>query len=346
MEVRENQIEEILAHSPIIVKDLLALGEMPKLVGRQISVPSGRLDLLYLDTNFLILIELKVVPYHNDHFNQIIGYKTDLLEYQRQGKMVNCPILSYIFVPSDSTQLAKMELQQEVFVQAYNPEYLLEYFYKNSLKPITSFVDKKPIDIGIWNIHLINDLIYQAHNGLSYNEIKEFLELSDKTFYNKVKFAKELGLIEWNPRSKYFSLTKLGIDYSMSKDLNYDGLLSESQAKLLRNQVIRNPYESSIIVGIASMVECVFSLAKITYPVPMDIIQNYYAYYSGKVYNWQTDKSKKHGLVMYSNYAIDLGLLAKTDKSIFITPEGIKFVLQLQLHKGLKLLEKVEINFE
>ena len=47
---------------------------------------------------------------------------------------------------------------------------------------------------------------------------------------------------------------------------------------------------------------------------------------------------------MYSNYAINLGLVEKTDNNIYLTPEGFKFVIQMQLHKSLKLMDNLDIN--
>jgi hypothetical protein len=47
---------------------------------------------------------------------------------------------------------------------------------------------------------------------------------------------------------------------------------------------------------------------------------------------------------MYSNYAIDLGLMAKTDNNVYLTPDGFKFVIQLQLHKSLKLMNNLVVN--
>ncbi len=44
------------------------------------------------------------------------------------------------------------------------------------------------------------------------------------------------------------------------------------QAKLLKEHVMENPYESCIILGIASMVECVFTLSKTSYPVPLQLL--------------------------------------------------------------------------
>jgi hypothetical protein len=66
--------------------------------------------------------------------------------------------------------------------------------------------------------------------------------------------------------------------------------------------------------------------------------------YSGKIYDWQTQKAKSHGAKMYSNYAIELGLMAKSNNSVFLTPEGLKFVIQMQLHKSLNLIDYISVN--
>ena len=132
--------------------------------------------------------------------------------------------------------------------------------------------------------------------------------------------------------------------YIAAKDDYFRDTLSEEQAKLLRNQVVENPYSSSVIVGIASMVECVFTLSKTSYPVSLSQLESYFAAYSGKIYDWQTEKAQRHGTKMYSNYAIDLGLMAKTDNNVYLTPDGFKFVIQLQLHKSLKLMNHLVIS--
>jgi len=42
---------------------------------------------------------------------------------------------------------------------------------------------------------------------------------------------------------------------------------------------------------------------------------------------------------MYINYGVCLGLLGKSGDSIFLTPEGFRFTIQMQLHKSIKLLD-------
>jgi len=83
---------------------------------------------------------------------------------------------------------------------------------------------------------------------------------------------------------------------------------------------------------------------KASYPVPLEQLEQYFAIYSGKSLEWQTPRAKMYGAKMYSNYAIDLGLLAKNDSSVYLTPEGFKFVIQMQLHKSLKLMNYLNIN--
>lgn len=45
---------------------------------------------------------------------------------------------------------------------------------------------------------------------------------------------------------------------------------------------------------------------------------------------------------MYSNYAIDLGLVGKIGEHYFVTPGGLNFVLLLNMHKSLKLIENAK----
>ena len=59
-QVRESQIEDVLASFPQIAQSVLELDEPPQLVARQMNIPSGRLDLLYATGRTLTLVELQV----------------------------------------------------------------------------------------------------------------------------------------------------------------------------------------------------------------------------------------------------------------------------------------------
>jgi hypothetical protein len=344
MEIRETQIEDILISSPALMKDTLRLDEEPRLIGRQIIVPSGRLDMLFVYKKDLYLIELKVASFQKKFVQQVVSYRNDLLLFQQQGKLIQGNILTFLLLPEFNNSNKKAAESENVLCEQYNPETILQYFYSEKLRPITSFVEKKPIDIGIWNIHLINKFIYLLDKTSSIKAIQNKVGGSPKSLYNKIKFADELGLLIWNSKNDYIALSEIGKKYIAAKDDYFKEILSEEQAKLLKNQVIENPYNSSVILGIASIVECVFTLSKTSYPVALSQLENYFTIYSGKIYDWQTEKAQKHGAKMYSNYAIDLGLMAKADNNVYLTPDGFKFVVQLQLHKSLKLMNHLVVN--
>ncbi len=312
-------------------------------MGRQILIPSGRLDMLYAFKTKFLLIELKVTSFNKKHIQQVLQYKQDLIDFQKSGKLLQCEIQPYLLCTSINENQKKVGIQEGVVCLDYNPEEILKYFYQN-LRPIASFVEIKPIDIGIWNLHLINKVIYELKGTNSVKELQNIVKDSKKTLYNKIKFAGELRLINWVPNSDVISLSDLGEKYYEARDFNYMDRLSDRQAELIKYFVIQNPYESSVILGIASVVEAAFALSRNTYPVPMRQLYEYFTYHSGKFFDWQTDKAKYNATRMYSNYVVDLGLLAKTDQNVYLTPEGFKFTIQMQLHKSLKLMETLKVN--
>jgi len=59
MEIRETQIDDILISSPALMKETLRLDEEPRLIGRQIIVPSGRLDMLYAYQSSISMLSCK-----------------------------------------------------------------------------------------------------------------------------------------------------------------------------------------------------------------------------------------------------------------------------------------------
>jgi hypothetical protein len=91
MDIRESQIEDVLVSAPLLTKHILNLDDEPRLLVRQMIIPSGRLDLLYAYQTKLLLIELKVVPFQHKFIKQVLDYKNDLINYQEQGRV--CPLM-------------------------------------------------------------------------------------------------------------------------------------------------------------------------------------------------------------------------------------------------------------
>lgn len=342
MEIRENQIEDVLVSAPILTRNILNLSEEPRLLARQMILPSGRLDLLYAYQTNLLLLELKVVPLRQEFIKQVANYRNDLKTFQNNGKLLQGDIQTFLVCPEVSSELRTKAHSENIFCFEYSPEDVLHYFYTN-LKPIASLAEKKPIDIGIWNLHLTHEFIYLLGETSSVKELHNLIGGSSRTLYNKIKFANELRLVNWKPNRDEITLSNLGFEYVKRKDVFLPQRLSEEQASLLKQFVIKYPFESPVILGIASIVESVFSLAKNTYPVPFEQLLDYFTDYSGKHFDWQTKKSRFNGTKMYSNYATDLGLLGKSGETIFLTPEGFRFTIQMQLHKSLQLMDSLRI---
>ncbi|MGI9558464.1 MAG: hypothetical protein ACR2NQ_02180 [Thermodesulfobacteriota bacterium] len=342
LEVRESQIEDALVSVNSLTKDLLQLKDVPKLLVRQLPLPSGRLDLLYTYQDRLLLIELKVVNFQKKFLRQVLNYKSDLEKFQQGKKLVKGDIEPYLLCADASKSDENLARKDGVHLAKYDPQYVLNTFYEN-FKPIVFFTENKPIDIGIWNIHLINDVIYHLKGAKSLKVLSKLAGQSTKTLYNKIRFASELKLVETTAKSGNVILTELGEKYLQRKGEELPSRISESQAELLRDFVMKNPYESSVILGIASIVESVFILSKNYYPVPMNDLIKYFPQFSGKVFDWKTPKAKFHGARMYSNYAVDLGLLAKTQNSLSLTPAGVHFTIQMQMHKNLKMIEALPL---
>lgn len=343
MEVRESQIEDILVSAPLLTRNMLGLQDEPRLLSRQMLIPSGRLDLLYAHRTNLLLIELKAVSFQKQFVQQLSAYTGDLLKLQSEGQLLQGQIYPYLLVTGITKDQSQTAAANHIECVVYNPEEVLDSFY-NNMKPIALFTETKPIDIGIWNIHLIHKLLYAIADGIgSVRRLREHLGGSPRTLYNKIKFADELRLVRWFPNEDPISLTTFGQQYCERKDPIWASCLSESQAVLVRSFVMSNPYESSVVLGIASAVESVFALSKNTYPVTMANMMAYYTFHAGKYFDWQTDKAKYNATRMYTNYATDLGLLAKTHDSLYLTPEGIRFTVHMQLHKSLKLVESMKL---
>lgn len=342
MEIREAQIEDILVNAPELTKKILNLDEIPFLLSRQMLIPSGRLDLLYAYQAKLLLIELKITSFHRNFIKQILDYKSDLLAYQQSGRIKKGQIQPYLLCTSTTESQKKLASDNGVFCTDYHPEQVLQFFYEN-LRPIAFFSGIKPIDIGIWNIHLVHELLYLLEKTKSVKVLRQLVRNSQRTLYNKIKFANELRLIEWRPNSDSITLSKFGYEYVDRKDKIFPEGLSEAQSDLMRKFVMQNPYESPIVLGIASIVESVFFLSKNTYPVPMSHLLQYFTYYAGKYFDWQTKKAKYNATRMYTNYAVDLGLLAKSGNTIYLTPEGFRFTIQMQMHKSLKMMDSLKL---
>ena len=342
LEIRESQVEDVLATHPHIAQSILELDEAPRLVARQMIVPSGRLDLLYATGRTLMLVELKVEDARPEFVTQVEHYAGDLRKLQDQGKLVAAPIDTILLCPTfrrDATQACN---EAGVRAMTYSPEEVLSEFFR-SLRPLAELIALRPTDLGLWNIHLIHRALYILESAKTARDIAPRIELSEKTVANHLRLAQELKLVE--RAGNGFALSELGNEYVNARNPDMPpSNLSEAQAAVLRGFIVKDPFASATIFGIFSMVEVIFNLARNSYPVSRELVISHFREATGKLFEWSEAKTAYHGTRMYSNYAIELGLLGRSGDELYLTPDGIRFILLLQLHKSLKMIDVVGLG--
>ncbi|MBI4339267.1 MAG: hypothetical protein HY680_04875 [Chloroflexi bacterium] len=302
-------------------------------------MPSGRLDLLCVSGNHLLLVELKVEEFQERFLGQVMSYTRDLVSLQEQGLLVKTPIQSFLLCPSFSEAQSERCRASGVEPVQYSPADVLQEFFSR-MQSVARFVSIKPNDNGLWNIYLVHRVLYALLDMSSAQEVAAVTGLSRKSVMNHLRFAEDLFLVR--RRGGGWSLTESGARYVVARDARAPvDAISDEQRRTLREFVVKDPFASPTVFGVYSVVECVFTLARNAYPVSVKTLRGYFRDTCGKATQWVTPTSVGHGIGMYSNYAIDLGLLAKIGDRFLLTPDGVRFVLLLQLHKGIAMVDAV-----
>ena len=346
MIVRESQVEDVLATYTDIAKEILGIKEELTLLARQRILPSGdRIDLLFVADSRMKLVELKVEKCKNEFINQVKNYVDELIELQNENKLIAGDIDSFLLTPEFSAEQMELCRKSGITPCEYQPEKVLDAFFAR-LKQFANFITLKPADHGLWQIHLLNRLLYSLSEKkiLIKKELAEETGLSVSTIGSYLRLSIDLHVIEVTENKKY-QLTDLGKKYVWSRDVQAPvESISDEQSRVLQDFIIKDPFVSRTVFGIYTMVESVFTLSKNTYPVPLNMVMNYFRESSGKHFEWSTEKTTLDGNKMYSNYAIELGLIGRIGDKFYITPDGIRFILLLQLHKTIKVIDVLGIS--
>lgn len=344
MLIRESQIEDVLATYPDITKEILGISEDLTLLFRQKILPSGnKLDLLFVAGIRLRLLELKVDTFKDVFLAQTEQYKNELLELQTREKLVKGPVDAYLLCPSIPDKKKEACKLKNIEPIEYSPEFVLESFF-GRLKNLAGFITIKPVDHGLWHLHLLNRLLYHMGKTRTREELVSKIELSKSTIASYLRFAEEMRLVVKKNRNEY-SLTELGKKYVWNRNPKAPvEHISEEQVDVLQDFIIKDPFASRAIYGIYTIVESVFTLSKNTYPVPLDLLIEYFKKTAGKYFTWSSPKVALDGTKMYSNYATEIGLIGRIGDKFYITPNGVRFILLLQLHKTIKTVDALRIT--
>ncbi len=343
--ISESQIEDALVANLIFLAKTLKLPADIKLIARQLRLKSGeeRIDLLLSSGKNLCLVELKVVGFSDDWLKQIISYRDELINLQNAGELVSGEILCFLLITDARETNIKMAKQNGVEVVIYQPIEALKDYYEN-LAAVAPFLKMRPNDYGVFSLGLISRALLQLSNGITKQEdIAEKTGLSKQSIHNHLKVAKEFGLVR--ERDKHYFLTDIGDQYVQfcNKDILIDQL-NEKQIEILKNFVADDPFYSSTVFGIYSIVESAFLLSRNSYPIELLDLRKMFQNISGKVKEWQAEKSLSTATYTFLNFAIDLELLGKIGQQIVITPAGFRFILMLQLHKSIEMIESLSVN--
>ena len=344
MLIRESQIEDVLATYPDITKEILGISEDLTLLSRQKILPSGnKLDLLFVAGTRLKLLELKVEAFQVKFVEQTVQYKNELLKLQAKNKLVKGAVEAYLLCPLITEKQKEMCRLEGIEGIQYSPEFVLESFFSR-LKNLAGFITMKPADHGLWNLRLLNRLLYRMEQIQTKKTLANKTGLSESTVGSYLRFAEEMQLVTKRNRNKY-TLTQLGKKYVWNKDPKApEDHISEEQAMVMQDFIIKDPFASRAIYGIYTIVESVFTLSKNTYPVPLNLVINYFRESSGKFFEWASKKAALDGTKMYSNYVTELGLIGRIGDKFYITPNGVRFILLLQLHKTIKTVDALRIT--
>jgi ribosomal protein L25 (general stress protein Ctc) len=335
--ISEKVIEDILTADKSILAEILSVNASDlSFIARQKIVNSGKLDLIYLYKDEIVLIELKAVQFYKKIITQINDYEKDLLELQLQNKLINVKIKKVILVIGAYKKDFTDCVENEIALIVFKPENILSKYYEN-FKELSAFLKIKSGDFGVVRIGLIKNSLNYVAEGLNVKEIASLESKSEKTINNKFSIAINLNLLSKFKRS-YF-LTELGNQFVNFDDKIVDDRLNESQINLLSEFINSNPFYSQITFTIFSLIESVFILSKTAYPVHKEPLKDYFVKSVGKTETWRAPKARETATYIFSNYACELEYLMKIDNEFYLTPKGINAVLLMQLNRSIKLIE-------
>jgi hypothetical protein len=338
--ILEKTIEDILSADKSILGETLNLNPTGlSQIARQKTLISGKLDLLYMYNDELLLLELKAVEFYENAVRQVNDYYKDLIELQQQNKLINAKIRKILLVTNASKSSFITCNAENIQLIIYDPKSILAKYFEN-FKELTYFLNLQSGDYGVVRLGLIKTTLLLLSQGENIQQICKIEGKSVNTIKNRLSIAIQLGILAKFDHQYY--LTDFGNSLLSDGSENISNNFTERQIGILSKFISDNPFFSSITYTIFAIIESVFILAKSEYPVPLDVLQNYFVRSVGKWRIWKTEKARYTATYIFSNYACELGFLAKVNNCFYITPKGIRSILLLQLNRSLRLIESTD----
>ncbi|MCB1058846.1 MAG: hypothetical protein KDB65_01315 [Calditrichaeota bacterium] len=340
MNIRESQIEDVLAsHTDIARLTLNLSGDLTLIARQKILISGDRIDLLFVCDNQVLLVELKIERFQRKFLEQTQRYAEQLRALQTCGALVAGEINPFLVCTKVSEADKAKAHRAGVNVIEYDPEQVLREFYTR-FQSRAPYHKLKPTNHGLWNLHLLNRLLYNMEEPKKAESLAAKSSLSKSSVRSYLSLARELKLVAFLDETWF--LTENGTQYVWGRDKSggFD-FVSEDQCEMLRDIIIQNPFHSGAILGIYTIVESIYNLSKSTYPVDKKDLIQYFKQSCGRQFEWNSLKTASDATRMYSNYAIDLGLAAKMGEKFYLTPVGVRFIMLLNLHKTIKMVDSL-----
>jgi len=343
--IRESQVEEAFVSNLLFLQQVLELETPVTLIARQMWLRDGerRIDLLLASGKTLHLVELKITRFTAENLEQVLDYRTELQALQLQGLLVSGDIQAHLLVTGASRQQFQNCAREGVRLVNYEPLDVLNNYFR-ILSASAPFLKIKPNDYGVYNLGLMNRTLAALANGAGrIQDIEAQMSLHRGSIKNHLRVSKEFGLVR--ERNKVHHLTDLGDRYV--QEIRQGALidqLSPRQIELLKEFISKDPFYSSTVFGVYAIVESAFMLSRNSYPLSLDDLRHMFQTMSGKMTEWHAKKSLATATYTFLNFATDLELLGKIGKQVVITPAGFRFILMLQLHKSIEMIESLSLD--
>lgn len=335
--ISEKTIEDILGADKSILSEILGVNTSDlSIIARQKILPTGKLDLLCMYDDTLLLVELKITPFYSQIINQINSYYDDLSNLQNQNKLIKAPIQKIIMVTACSPGDVELCTQNNVYIRLYNPGQVLVKYFEN-FKELSYYLTLQSGDYGMVRLGLLITTLKLLNKGETLAEICKTEGKSIKTIKNRLSVGSLLGLVN-KYKGEYF-LTEFGETFIQLGEPTLSDRLTDDQSTALADFVKESPFYSQITYTILSFLETIFILAKSSYPVDKKDAEQFFVKTVGKEHTWRTPKARSTATYIFANYACDLQFLAMIGDKFYITPKGVQAILLLQLNRSIKLIE-------
>ena len=335
--VSERIIEDILCSDKSILSEILSVNASDlSLVARQKTLKSGKLDMLCLHKDELLLVELKYGGFSQGVVRQINAYAENLRELQAEHRLICSEIRKIILVTEAKQEDVQKSETEGIRLLIYKPELVLSRYYEN-FKELSYFLTIRAGDYGVVRLGFLKPVLFLVSQGKGVKEICQTERKSEKTIRNRLSVAVLLSLVV-KYKQNYF-ISDFGSHLLGIGDAKTDDNFNEVQIETLASFITENPFYSSITYTILAVLESVFVLAKNTHPVPRDAVKDCFVKSVGKEQTWKTSKSRETATYIFTNYACELGFLVKVNNEFYITPNGLQTILLLQLNRSIKLIE-------